>query len=135
MTLEKIIDEFKLEKLGVSLEIQSKSKTNFSKIKKCKYIDTYEYWYDGEDDLDWKWIEVEGIQYGWIWCDNWFRRHSKILQRLAIRKHAQRLLNLLYENSPVLTYEFDDCSYYGFMLGSDCYVVIRTSDNELDSMV
>nr|WP_142411443.1 hypothetical protein [Clostridium sp. Marseille-P7770] len=134
MTLEKIIDEFKLQKLGVY--ILGKKDINLLKIKLFKYIDVYEYWYDNEDYPDDNtWIDVEGIGYGWIWSGSRLRRHSKLLQRRAIIEHAERLLKLLPENGDMIHYRLGDCYYYGFMIGDQCYVQIRVSDEELDLIV
>lgn len=132
MNLVKIIDEFKLQKCGAF--ICKKCDANIPNIRKYKYIDVTELWYFDEKDPDYNIrVEVEGIGYGSIWCSNWLRCHSKFLQRRAIRKFAQRLMELfLLEDRLVLTYKFDGAEYFGFMIGNHCYVQIRVSNKEPD---
>lgn len=131
MNLVKIIDEFKLQKCGAF--ICKRCDADIPEIRKYKYIDVCEYWYDDEERLDVNnWIDVEGMGYGWIWCGNWLRSHSKMLQRLAIRKYAQRFMELMHDETLVLTYKFDKAECFGFMIGDQCYVQIRVSNKELD---
>ena len=132
MNLVKIIDEFKLQKCGAF--ICKRCDADIPDIRKYKYIDVCEYWYDDKNDPDYNtWVEVQGIGYGSIWCSNWLRCHSKFLQRRAIRKFAQRLMELfLLEDRLVLTYKFDGDECFGFMIGNHCYVQIRVSNKEPD---
>ena len=132
MNLVKIIDEFKLQKCGAF--ICKRCDADIPDIRKYKYIDVCEYWYDDKNDQDYNtWVEVEGIGYGWIWCSSWIRRHCKFLQRRAVRKFAQRLMELfLLEDRLVLTYKFDGAARLGFMIGNHCYVQIRVSNKEPD---
>ena len=132
MNLVKIIDEFKLQKCGAF--ICKRCDADIPDIRKYKYIDVCEYWYDDKNDPDYNtWVEVQGIGYGSIWCSNWLRCHSKFLQRRAIRKFAQRLMELfLLEDRLVLTYKFDGDECFGFMFGDSCYVQIRVSNKEPD---
>ena len=131
MNLAKIIDEFKLQKCGAF--ICKKCDADIPDIKKYKYIDVTEFWYDDKNDPDYNtWVEAEGIGYGSIWCGNWLRCHSKFLQRQAIRKYARRFMKLMREKALVLTYKFDGAECFGFMVGDRCYVQIRVSNKELD---
>lgn len=131
MNLIKIIDQFKLQKCGAF--ICKKCDADIPKIREYKYIDVCEYWYDDEERPDVNnWIDVEGMGYGWIWCGNWLRSRSKVLQRWAIRRHAKRFMELLRDDSLVLTYRFDGAECFGFMIGDQCYVQIRVSNTELD---
>ena len=132
MNLVKVINEFKLQKCGAF--ICKKCDANIPDIRKYKYIDVTEFWYDDENDPDHNaWAEVEGMGYGSIWCGNWLRCHSKFLQRRAVRKFAQRRMGLfLREDNLVLTYKFDGAECFGFMIGGWCYVQIRVSNKELD---
>lgn len=130
MNLVKIIDEFKLQKCGAF--ICKRCDADIPNIRKYKYIDVCQYWYN-KDHLDKsQWIEVEGMGYGSIWRSNWLRRHSKFLQCQAIRKYARRLMKLVREKTLVLTYRFDGAECFGFMIGDQCYVQIRVSNKELD---
>lgn len=132
MNLVKIIDEFKLQKCGAF--ICKRCDADIPDIRKYKYIDVCEYWYDDKNDPDYNtWVEVEGIGYGWIWCGNKIRKHCEFLQRRAIRRYAQRLMELfLREDRLVLTYKFDGAECFGFMIGNHCYVQIRVNNKELD---
>ena len=132
MNLVKIIDKFKLQKCGAF--ICKKCDADIPDIKKYKYIDVTEFWYDDKNAPDYNtWVEVEGIGYGFIWCGNWLRCHSKFLQRRAIRRYAQRLMELfLQKDRLVLTYKFNGVECFGFMIGNHCYVQIRVSNKELD---
>lgn len=131
MNLVKIIDEFKLQKCGAF--ICKKCDADIPDIKKYKYIDVTEYWYDDKNDPDYNtWVEAEGIGYGSIWCGNWLRCHSKFLQRQAIRKYARRFMRLKREKALVLTYKSDNAECFGFMIGNRCYVRVRVSNKELD---
>ena len=131
MYLAKIIDELELQKSGAF--ICKKCDADISDIKKYKYIDVTEFWYDDKNDPDYNtWVEAEGIGYGSIWCGNWLRCHSKFLQRQAIRKYARRFMKLMREKALVLTYKFDGVECFGFMVGDRCYVQIRVSNKELD---
>lgn len=132
MNLVKIIDDFKLQKYGAF--ICKKCDANIPDIRKYKYIDVREYWYDDKNDPDYNtWVEVQGIGYGSIWCGNRIRRHCKFLQRRAIRRYAQRLMELfLRKDRLVLTYKFDGAECLGFMFGDSCYVQVRVSNKKLD---
>ena len=132
MNLVKIIDEFKLQKCGAF--ICKRCDADIPDIREYKYIDVTEFWYDDKNDPDYNtWVEAEGIGYGFIWCGNWLRKHCKFLQRRAVRKFAQRLMELfLLEDSLVLTYKFDVTECFGFMVSDRCYVQIRVSNKELD---
>lgn len=131
MNLVKIIDELKLQKCGAF--ICKRCDANIPNIRKYKYIDICEYWYGDEDCMgENPWVDVEGIGYGSIWCSNWLRCHSKFLQRRAIRKYARRFIELMHENTLVLTYKFDGAECFGFMFGDSCYVQIRVSNKELN---
>ena len=132
MNLVKIIDELKLQKCGAF--ICKRCDAEIPNIRKYKYIDVTEFWYDDENDPDYNtWVDVEGMGYGWIWCGNRFREHCKFLQRRAVRKFAQRLMELfLREDSLVLTYKSDGAECFGFMIEDRCYVAVRVSDKELD---
>lgn len=131
MNLVKIIDEFKLQKCGAF--ICKRCDADIPNIRKYKYIDVCEYWYDDKNDPDYNtWVDVEGMGYGWIWCGNWLRCHSKFLQRRAVRKFIQRLMGLfLRESSLVLTYKFDGAECFGFMIDDRCYIAVRVSNKEL----
>lgn len=133
MNLVKIIDQFKLQKCGAF--ICKRCDADIPDIRKYKYIDVYEYWYDDENDPDYNtWTDVEGMGYGWIWCGGWLREHCKFLQRRAIIKYAQQLMDLFFrENNLVLTYKIDDAECFGFMIEDRCYVQIRVSNKELDN--
>ena len=76
------------------------------------------------------WIDVEGIGYGWLWCQNNLRKHFSFLQRKAVRKKAMDLLNSVKKETKILFYEADKIYHYGFMIGSDCYVQIRSSNTK-----
>lgn len=132
MNLVKIIDEFKLQKCGAF--ICKRCDANIPDIRKYKYIDVTEFWYDDKNAPDYNtWVEVDGIGYGSIWCGNKIRKHCKFLQRRAIRRYAQRLMELfLREDRLVLTYKFDGAECFGFMIGDRCYVAVRVSNKELD---
>ena len=129
MNLVKIIDEFKLQKCGAF--ICKRCDADIPDIREYKYIDGCQYWY-GENHLDENpWIDVEGMGYGSIWCGNWLRRHSKFLQRQAIRKYAGRFMKLMREKTLVLTYRFDGAECFGFMIGDQCYVQIITEKRRI----
>lgn len=132
MNLIKIIDEFKLQKRGAF--ICKRCDADIPDIREYKYIDVTKFWYDDKNAPDYNtWVEVEGIGYGFIWCGNWLRCHSKFLQRRAIRRYAQRLMELfLQKDRLVLTYKFNGAECFGFMIGNHCYVQIRVSNKELD---
>ena len=132
MNLVKIIDEFKLQKCGAF--ICKRCDAEIPNIRKYKYIDVTEFWYDDENDPDYNtWVDVEGMGYGWIWCANRLRKHCKFLQRRAVRKFAQRLMELfLLEDRLVLTYKSDGAECFGFMIEDRCYVAVRVSNKELD---
>ena len=129
MTLHKFIERNNL--LQYNPAILSKKEVDFSKIKKYKYIDICEFWYDESSDPNLNtWIDVEGIGYGWLWCKNNLRKHFSFLQRNVIRKRTMDLLNSIKEETKILCYEADEIYYYGFMIGSDCYFQIRISNTK-----
>lgn len=132
MNLVKIIDEFKLQKCGAF--ICKRCDADIPDIRKYKYIDVTEFWYDDENDPDYNIrVEVEGIGYGSIWCGNWLRCHSKFLQRRAIRRYTQRLMELfLRKDRLVLAYKFDGAECFGFMIDDRCYIAVRVSNKELN---
>lgn len=80
MTLEKIIEQRDLKEFHPI--ICTKSKLSYGEILTPKYIDVKEYLYDDKSDPELNtWVDVEGIEYGWIWCRNKIRSIFKILQR------------------------------------------------------
>lgn len=131
MTLQRIIELNKLFQYNPS--ILTKKDLKLSKIiKKYKYIEVYEFWYDDADypDLN-TWIDIEGIGYGWIWCANKIRRHISFLQKKAIRKWALNLLETIENNEKTLYFiDKNNIIHYGFMSGQDCYVQIRLSKKD-----
>lgn len=129
MTLEKIIELNNLSQYNPTITL--KKETNFSNINKFKYIEICEIWYDDPSDPNLNnWIDVEGIGYGWLWCQNNLRKHFSFLQRKAVRKKAMDLLNFIKKETKILCYKADKIYYYGFMIDLDCYVQIRISNTE-----
>lgn len=131
MTLEKIIEQRDLKEFHPI--ICTKSKLSYGEILTPKYIDVKEYLYDDKSDPELNtWVDVEGIEYGWIWCRNKIRSKFKILQRKAIRKFAMDILDSVPNNTPILRYDSDGIKYFGFITEEDqCYTQIRVSDREL----
>lgn len=87
MTLEQFIKDNNLQN-GIY-------KDNFNKIfpkliKRYKYIDVHEYWYDDEENPNCNtWIDIEGIEYGWLWCN--CKTEGKM--RKIIRQYARDIYN------------------------------------------
>lgn len=131
MTLQRIIELNKLSQYKPS--ILTKKDLNFVKIiKKYKYIEVCEFWYDETEypDLN-TWIDIEGIGYGWIWCANKVRSYIKFFQKKAIRKWVLNLLKTIENNEDILYFiDKKNIIHYGFMSGQDCYVQIRLSKKD-----
>lgn len=110
-----------------------------SKIKKYKYVDITDFLFDDDNHPDTRtWMDVEGIEYGWIWCKNWLRRKSKFLQRKAIIRHIFGRLSDVGKNQSMVTYstqnEGDIIYYIGYMNeNGTCYTEIRYSNGYLDA--
>lgn len=129
MTLKKIIELNNLSQYNPTITL--KKETDFSNINKFKYIEVCEMWYDDPFDPNLNnWIDVEGIGYGWLWCQNNLRKHFSFLQRKAVRKMAMDLLNSIKKETKILCYKVDKIYYYGFMIDLDCYAQIRISNTK-----
>lgn len=81
MTIEGIIKDFNID----TYIFIPKSHLDYF-IKKAKYIDVYEYWYDIFNPENNIWIDIEGMGYGCMWSNTKLREYSKILQKRAIKK-------------------------------------------------
>ena len=128
MTIEGIIKDFNID----TYIFIPKSHLDYF-IKKAKYIDVYEYWYDIFNPENNIWVDIEGMGYGWIWSNTKLREHSKILQRQAVKKFALASISDLEPEDEILYYEQDGDKCYGFMdKDGTCYTRIRISDKELD---
>lgn len=131
MTLQRIIELNKLLQYKPSILIKKDLKL-FKTIRKYKYIEICEFWYDDPKypDLN-TWIDIEGIGYGWIWCTNKVRSHIEFFQRKAIRKWALKLISYIKDNENILYFtDKKNIIHYGFMSSQDCYVQIRLSKKD-----
>lgn len=123
MTLEQFIKDKELPK--------GTYKDNFNKIlpkliKRYKYIDVIECWYDDEERPDYNtWIDVEGIGYGWLWCN--YKTEGQMRKR--VRKFARDI----YHNEIVYIYNADNIKHIIFADSSkEVITMIRLSNDELD---
>lgn len=131
MTLEGIINEHSLFKNEYTI---SKGKEIKIPVKKYKYIEVCTYYYDSEDNPELNtWIDVEGIGYGWLWCDNKLRSKFEFLQRRAIRKFALGLLKIITNDTEIISFNNDSVYIYGYIPDENptVYIQIRLSDKEL----
>ena len=136
MTLEKIIKTYTNSK-DIFWIILKKKNINFkSLLKKKKYIEVCEYWYDDENNPEFNtWIDVEGIGYGWMWCANKIRSKFEFLQRRAIKKYARNILKTINDED-IAVFKDEKIFIYGFFHKNnpDVYIQIRLSDEELHFM-
>lgn len=131
MTIEGIIKDFNID----TYIFIPKSHLDYF-IKKAKYIDVYEYWYDIFNPENNIWIDIEGMGYGCMWSNTKLRKYSKILQKRAIKKFALTLISDLKPENEILYYQQDGDNCYGFInKDGTCYTRIRISDKELDRKV
>lgn len=131
MTIEGIIKDFNID---VYIFIPNNYLDYF--IKKAKYLDVYQYWYDIFNPENNIWTDIEGMGYGWLWVSTKLREHSKILQRRAIKKFALASISDLKPEDEILYYQQDGDNCYGFMnKDGTCYTRIRISEKELDGKV
>lgn len=121
MTLKQFIIDRKLPK--------GDYKDNFNKIlpkliKRYKYIDVIEYWYDDEENPNFNnWVDIEGIGYGWLWCN--CKTDGQIRKR--IRKFARDI----YHNETVYIYNAYNIKHIVFADNFDEVIIIRLSNDEL----
>ena len=132
MTLGGIVKDFKID----SYILVDKEKV-IRFIKKAKYLDVYEYWYDDPENPDINiWIDIEGMGYGWLWANNILTNHFEFFQRLQIRKFALELINKTKSNNKIITYFQDGDICFGFLNNDgDCYIRIRVGEKNLDGNV
>lgn len=140
MTLEDIINGYNLRSQQ-DFTITSKRFMKLSKIKKCKYIDIIDTWYDEYDKDGIHWITddgivVEGMGYGDLWCANWLRAKSKFLQRKTILRYVFDRLSEVGKSQSIITYSTQDgdnvVHYIGYMTDDKCYTEIRYSKKYFD---
>lgn len=71
-------------------------------------------YYDDDEDRPYcnTWTDVEGMGYGWAWCNyeekDWHKMMSNLVSREAesLLKNMDDLLYFVYENEKVKTYHF-----------------------------
>lgn len=124
MTVEKFLEEHKyknVKKLGYV-----SNKTLSKVLKRYKHIDVHWYWYDSENQPDFNnWVDVEGIGYGWIWCNYTKERNDN-----KLRKHLIDYVLEWHKKQEVWTFD-DDIKGYIFSLDK-VVIVIMLSNSELD---
>ena len=101
---------------------------------KKKYIEVCSYYYDDENNPDHLvWIDVEGINYGWMWCANKIRSKFELLQRRVVKKFARGLLKTIDSDTDIVAFYYDDIFVCGFIPKDNptIYIQIRLSNKEL----
>lgn len=97
-------------------------------INQFKYIDTYIYWYDDEQQPNTNtWLDIEGIGYGWLWL---IYKQSEKLQRKAVIKEAMKLYKI-GTNKICMQKENDVISIFLESKYKDAILKIRVSNKEL----
>lgn len=129
MTLKKIIEQNNFIQYNPSYQL--KSQIDFTKlIKKYKYIEVAEFWYDDENDPELNtWLNIEGIGYGWLWASNRIRKKFKMLQRIAVRKFAIEIMKAQNNDTEVITFSHNGAFIIGFV-SDDCYIQITLANEE-----
>lgn len=104
------------------------NKTMKKYINQFKYIDTYIYWYDDEQQPNTNtWLDIEGIGYGWLWL---VYKQSEKLQRKAVIKEAMKLYKI-GTNKICMQKENDVISIFLESKYKDAILKIRVSNKEL----
>lgn len=104
------------------------NKTMKRYINQFKYIDTYIYWYDDEQQPNTNtWLDIEGIGYGWLWL---VYKQSEKLQRKAVIKEAMKLYKI-GTNKICMQKENDVISIFFESKYKDAILKIRVSNKEL----
>mgnify|MGYP000516090508 FL=1 len=114
------------------MKVEWKNKIANKKMKKYinqfKYIDTYIYWYDDEQQPNTNtWLDIEGIGYGWLWL---VYKQSEKLQRKAVIKEAMKLYKI-GTNKICMQKENDIISIFLESKYKDAILKIRVSNKEL----
>ena len=74
-------------------------------LRTSRFCDIYVNYYENEKYLnDITWQDVEGIGYGWLWCNYKLRSKFKFLQRRAVKKYIKREYNYIPKDKEMLFY-------------------------------
>lgn len=105
------------------------NKTLTKILKRYKYIDVTEYWYDDPEHPDRNtWIDIEGMGYGWLWCN-----YKKERSDRKLRKRLRQFGLEMHGKNDVWTSSFNNIKNYIFCLQKSI-VIISLSNQELSPL-
>ena len=129
MTLEKIIKERNIKQYNLMFGFLPDHLLH--KIKTTPYIDIFDFLYDRDGFPDENnWTDIEGIDYGWIWC---LQEHgTSECRRQLIRDYALKIVSILKPTQRIIYWKTGEISNIGYMNPDNtCFTQIRMSKSEL----
>lgn len=131
MTLEKVIKERNIKQYNLMFGFLPDDLLH--KIKTAPYIDVLDFWYDdsGYPEQN-NWIDIEGIDYGWIWLNQkngTFECKRQLIRDYVLRRTSEEIK----PNQRIIYWKSSNIINIGYMNPEEtCFTQIEISKSELN---